>query len=1057
MFQRSKLSRIALAVAMSIGISTTALANGQSSSMRGVIEGPSGAPATGTTITAIHQPSGTIKEIEVNADGAYTARGLRVGGPYTIMIVSKEFESQVIENVYLELNKPFKLDAQLSAMSDVETITVTGTRDFFSNNGSSSVFGEEQLLKGNVFNRDLKDVVRLNPLAVVSTGDGGLELSIAGSNPKFNSLTIDGVAVNDTFGLNSSGYPSPRPPISLDAIEQVSVDFAPFNARASNFSGGNINVVTKSGTNEFTGTAFYENTVKSGDAKDTLSDPDEVLTTEVETEETNFGVSVGGPIIKDKLFFFVNYEEFEEDISFDYNLQDLAGSGHDVTNAEVDRFVGIMQNVYGLSDALGGNPPADADEKVLLKLDWNISPDHRADLTYSYQENTEARNFTERDDTVNLASNLWFRESETTLISGHIYSDWNDSLSTEASFAYKDFTQASNTSVPWGEINVQTETGSRAFIVAGQDENRHANQLENEELSIELHAVYLAGDVEYRFGVEYEDLYNFNIFGRDSAGTWTFDSLDEFENREVSRFEYANAFTGVINDIAYDVDSNRYAAYGEANFELYDDFMVTAGLRYERIGTDGSPRLNQSFLNTYGYENTENLDGLDILLPRVGFTYDIADDMTLRGGFGRFSGGTPLVWIANAYTRDGVTNVNAPSSATNAAIADPANVDFTQVPQSVQDSLVAGAGSTNTNNPNFEIPSEWRYQLGLEVMLDLPVIGDNIAWTTEFTYADKKDSAFWRDLSRRPVGEAADGRTIWESVYADPNLQGNWDLELTNVADGGRSIIWTTAFNKEWDNGFNVSTSYTNQNITEVNPGTSSTAESNFQFEVTQERNSPTEGTAYYEIEHRFMFNIGYNKEIIEGYNTSFNLFFERRSGRPFAWVLGSFRDDDFGDQAQFDDSDIYLPLIPTGADDPRFDFSQTFDDRSLTYEQLLPILQQAGLEGYAGEYVPKYAGRQPWLTTMDLSITQEVPGFMEGHKGLIYLNIDNFANLLNDDWGKTYDFRFPQQVLVDWDLNNAGQYVYSERFRGTNTDNYDQFRVEESTWRIKVGVRYSF
>lgn len=1054
MFQRSKLSQIALAVAMSIGISTTALANGQSSSMRGVIEGPSGAPASGTVITVIHQPSGTVKEVEVNADGAFTARGLRVGGPYTVMIVSKEFESQVIEDVYLELNTPLQLDTQLNSIQDVETITVTGTRDFFSNSGSSSVFGEDQITKGNVFNRDLKDIVRLNPLAVVSPN--GQDLSVAGSNPKFNSLTIDGVAVNDTFGLNSNGYPSPRPPISLDAVEQISIDFAPFNARASNFSGGNINVVTKSGTNEFSGGVFYEDTINSGAAEDdlTLADQGRVIVTDVDTQETSFGVNVGGPIIKDKLFFFVSYEEWEEDIAFDYNLQDLAGSGHRVSNAEADRFISIMQNVYGLTDSLGGNPPADMDEKTLVKLDWNINSDHRADLTYSYQENSEAQNFTDSSGTLDLASGLWFRDSETTLLTGHVYSDWNDSLSTEASFSYKDYTQASNTAVPWGEINVRASSGS---IVAGQDEARHANRLENEELTIELHAVYLSGDVEYRFGVEYEDLYNFNIFGRDSAGTWSFDSLDDFENRAPSRLEYANAFTGNINDIAYDVDSNRYAAYGEASFELFDDFMLTAGLRYERIGTDGSPRLNQNFVNTYGYANTENLDGADIFLPRVGFTYELNDEMTLRGGVGRFSGGQPLVWIANAYTRDGVTNVNAPSSATNAAIADPANVDFTTVPDSVRNSLVAGAGSTNTVDPNFDLPSDWRYQLGLDMTFDIPGVGDNFAWVTEFTYVDKKDSPFWRDLSRRAVGEAADGRTIWESVYTDPNLQDNWDLELTNVADGGRSIIWSTAMNKAWDNGFSFNASYTNQNITEVNPGTSSTAESNFQFEVTRERNSPTEGTAFYEIEHRFVLNLGYEREFIEGYETTVNLFFERRSGEPFSWVLGSFRNDSFGDQGQFDDSDVYLPYIPTGADDPFVDFSQTFDDGSLNYEQFMAIIQQAGLESYAGGYVPKYAGRQPWVTTMDLAITQEIPGFMEGHKGSIYLNIDNFANLLNDDWGKFYDFRFPQQILIDWGLNPQGQYVYSERFRGTNTSNFSQFNTEESAWRIKVGVRYTF
>ena len=1046
MLQRSKLSRIALAVAMSVGLSTAAMANtGQSSSIRGVIEGPTGSPAVGTTITMIHQPSGTVKEVEVNAEGAFTARGLRVGGPYTVMIVSKEFESQVIENVYLEMNQPLNLDTQLNAVQELETITVTGTRDFFSNNGGSSVFGEDQIMKGNTFNRDLKDIVRLNPLAVVSPD--GNELSVAGTNPKYNSLTIDGVGVSDTFGLNENGYPAQRPPISLDAVEQISVDYAPFNARAANFTGGNVNVVTKSGTNEFHGSFFYEDTVKSGDAEDKLTNPG--VDIPVDTDETTFGVTVGGPIIKDKLFFFASYEEWEEGVLFDYNLNDLSGSGHRVTNEEVDRFIGIMSNVYGLSDSLGGTPPNDMDKKTLVKLDWNISQDHRADLTYSFQDNTAARNYTDSDSTLDMASGLWFQASETTLLTGHLYSDWNDSFSTEASFSYKEYEQASNTAVSWGEINVRTDRGT---IVAGQDENRHANHLENEELKFGLHAVYLAGDVEYRFGVEYEDLSNFNIYGRDSAGTWSFDSLDDFENRMPARLEYASAYTGNINDIAYDVDSNKYAAYGEANFELLDGLMMTAGLRYERIGVDGTPRYNESFENTYGYPNTENQDGLDILLPRIGFTYDVNEEMTVRGGVGRYTGGTPLVWIANAYTRDGITNVNAPSSATNAAIADPDNVDFTTVPASVQDSLVAGAGSTNSIDPNFELPNDWRYQLAVDLTFDIPGIGDNFAWSTEFTYVDRKDSAFWVDLSREQIGTAADGRIIWGSVYDDPDRQGNWDLQMTNASDGGRSIIWSTSLYKEWDNGITLSTSYTNQNITEVNPGTSSTGESNFQYEVTENRNIPTVGRAYYEVEHRLVLNLSYEKEFFDGYDTTFNLFFERRSGKPFAWTLGSFRDNDLGDQGEFDDSDIYIPYIPGGADDPIFDF-----DNGLSYEEIMEIASQAGVAGYAGGYVPKYSGTQPWVTTMDLSINQEIPGFMDGHKATVYLNIDNFANLLNSDWGQVYDLRFPQQILMDWDLNDQGQYVYDERFGGTNTSNFDEFDVEASTWRIKVGVRYTF
>ena len=211
-------------------------------------------------------------------------------------------------------------------------------------------------------------------------------------------------------------------------------------------------------------------------------------------------------------------------------------------------------------------------------------------------------------------------------------------------------------------------------------------------------------------------------------------------------------------------------------------------------------------------------------------------------------------------------------------------------------------------------------------------------------------------------------------------------------------------------------------------------------------------GTAYYEIKHRFLVNLGYTHQFFEGYNTNVNLFFERRSGQPFSWVLGAYQDGGLGDQSEFDDSDVYLPYIPSGANDAAIDFSS-----GLSYDEIMAIAEQAGVAGSAGGYVSKYSSTQPWITTVDLAISQEIPGFVEGHKGRIYLNIDNFANLLNSDWGKVYDLSYPQQILFDYDINEAGQYVYSEAYGGTDTSNYNSFDEEQSTWRIKVGVKYSF
>ena len=1042
MNKKTQFSRIAIAVALSIGVATTAVAaTGQSSAMRGTVVGPQGNPAAGSSITIIHQPSGTVKEATVNENGVFSARGLRVGGPYMIVVESEKFQSRIIEDVYLELNDTFELDAALESASDIERVTVTGSRDFFSNNGSNSVFGESAIENMPTFNRDIKDIVRSNPLAVVSAD--GEELSIAGSNPKYNTFTVDGVGVNDTFGLQSNGYPTSRPPVSLDAISQVSVEFTPFSARAGKFGGGNVNVVTKSGTNDFHGTVFYEEVPFSGTAKDTKLYDTEY---DVDNEESSYGFTLGGPLIQDKLFFFGSYEKWEEEIDTGFNEDsysaDLVAAAQDVISA--------LSDTYGLEDSIAGAPEADEDEKYLIKLDWNINNNHRADFTYSYQENTSAQNYNDDSDTIRLTSNTWTLAQKNTYYTTHVYSDWSDNLQTEVSLSYKEFEQASLTASDWGEINIDTATGTDSgyTVVAGVDENRHANVLENEVWNFAVHATYLAGDIEYKFGTEIENTWNYNLYGRDSLGTWYFDDTEDFANQEISYFEYANAYTNDVEDLAYDVESTVYSFYGDATYELFPDFMVTAGLRYEYLTVEDSPQLNDNFNNTYGFTNTENLDGFDILLPRVSFNWEVNDDLTLRGGVGRFYGGMPLVWISNAYTNDGVTNDSVTFSSLDAD-----SVDFTTVPTEAQSALVQGAGSTASIDPDFELPSDWRYQIAADYTFDIPKLGDNFAWTNELTYVDRQNAAYWEDLSRIDNGNSTvDGRIIWDNVYDGTEYEDNYDIQLTNSDDGGRSILFTSALAKQWDNGLSLNASYTHQDITEVNPGTSSTAESNYQYEVTVNRNDPLVGTAYYEIKHRLVVNLGYTHQFFEGYNTNFNLFFERRSGQPFSWVLGSYQDDDLGDQSAFDDSDIYLPYIPSGANDSAVDF-----ENGLSYDEIMAIAEAAGVAGSAGGYVDKYSSTQPWITTVDLAISQEIPGFVEGHKGRIYLNIDNFANLLNDDWGKVYEMNYPQQILFDYDINEFGQYVYSEAYGGTDTSNYDTFDEEQSTWRIKVGVKYTF
>lgn len=1033
------MKKSALCLAISAGLSGYTFAQETTSSILGKITGPGGAPAAQTKIIIVHQPSGTVNEVLTNESGAYSVKGLRVGGPYQVTIDSNVFRDARLDDLYLQLGKTLRLDQQLQDET-LDEVIVIGAVVNSTTTGASSVFSEEDIRNTPAFNRDIKDIVRNNPMAIVDE-DGNL--SIAGSNPRYNSITVDGIGQNDDFGLNFGGYPSQRPPVSLDAVSQISVDNAPFTAKVGGFSGGLINVVTKSGTNEFHGSLFYE-----GMGNSFAGEPEGDGDTEL-GEESTFGVSVGGPLIQDKAFFFVSYENFTSSLAQLYGIGSGANSSN-VSAEDYERFTQILNNTYGYTDSIAGGTD-ETDEKLLMKFDINLADGHRMDFSYQVQDNEADRNSSEQAYRLRMASTFYTLKTETKTYVSHLFSDWTDAFSTEIGLSYKDLTTRSLTNSELGQVTVDVGTDE---IVFGRDRYRHANIADTSTLIFNFDGNYLLGDHTLKFGYQGERLRLYNLFGDSTAGVWSFDNLDDFEAKAPSFLSYRNAYTNNAEDLAYGIERFTHSLYAEDTWAVTSDVTLTFGLRYEQLATDDVPPENANFVNTYGYSNTENLDGLDIFLPRFSFNWDINDTMTLRGGVGRYSGGKPNVWTANSFTNDGITLVVAPTSATNAAIANPDNVDFTDVPQSVKDAMTPGTGSTNYIDPDYELESDWRFQLGWDQALNIPFVGDGFLWSTEFNYTKKENSSFWVDTSRVEAGRTADGgRIIYESIYPS-NFANNYDLMLTNSDEDGRSIVWTTNLKKDWDSGVSLFMSYTNQDITETNPGTSSTASSNYQYNVSVNRNEELVGTGYYEVEHRFLINLGYTAQWFGDNNTSFNLYYERRSGRPFSWTLGAFNDSDLGDQRDFNNSDVYLPYIPTGPDDPVIDWAGS----SLSYEQMAELIDAAGLAGYAGGYAPKYSSTQPWITDLDFSIQQEIPGFADGHKGMIYLTIDNLLNLIDSDKGQVRRMEFPQQILWDYDINpTTGQYQYDERFGGSVTSNWSEYIPEASTWRLKLGLRYSF
>jgi hypothetical protein len=1054
-----KIKHIALAVALAMG-SGAVLAD-TSSAIRGKITTPEGTAAAGTKIIITHVPSGTTREVVTNESGSFVASGLRVGGPYKVVVDSDTYSDETLDGIFLQLGDTFQINQALQSDS-VERIAVTGSAIAYSSSGSASYFGADDIANAPSLNRDIKDLVRNNPLVVVAPGPNA-ELSVAGTNPRFNSINVDGIAQNDDFGLNSNGYPTQRPPISMDAIEQLSIETSPFNAKASGFQGALIDAVTKSGTNETKGSVFYEfmNDGMAGTPTNELTGKEVKLDYDTKT----MGATLGGAVVQDKLFFFTAIEKFENESQPIWGpAGSSAGSVSNVTAANLAEVTRIAKEVYGIDAGSWDLAPAEDDEKLLIKLDWNMNDQHRSAFTYQYNKGNKTENTSSAATTLRLSSNWYNKEETLNNYAYKLYSDWTSDFSTQISATYMDVaTVQESFEKGIGDVVIRTAAPNAPFadIAIGSDSSRHSNDLAKKVFILGLDGDYLMDEHHFSFGYQLKRSDIFNLFLQSTKGSYQFDTIADFEARRAHVY-YKNALSLDPNDAAANFVRSEHAVYAQDEYALADDFTLTYGLRYERLTSDDVPLLNEQFVTRHGFANTENLDGIDILLPRVGFKWDATVDLTVRGGVGRFSGGQPTVWVSNSYSNPGVGVGETASNSTSSPIFE--NVDLSSVPQALRDQVASGSVASDVNfvDPNYELPSDWRAQLAADYVFSIPGLGDDFSWTTEYLYMKRQNESYWIDLTLEDykVGTTADGQ---RELYNVPsNLRR--DLMLTNTDLEGTSRIFNTSLFKDWNNGLTTNLSYTNQDIEDVHVSTSSTASSNFGNNVVINRNDAILGRSTFETEHRFVFNIGYEYEFFAGYPTNVNVFFERRSGRPVSYVINGSDIDGSGGplRSPFDsgrDTSVsprttnaaFLPYIPSSESDPAVRF---LNDAAKA--DFFARIKELGLDQYAGQYLPKGAGTSPWVSSMDLSIRQSIPGFVEGHTGTFYVTVNNMLNLINDDWGQVYATRFGTITLANFAIDPTTKQTVYAGVRASDKA-YEEFFAQESAYRIKVGVNYRF
>ncbi len=1063
-----------LAAVCLLAFSAPTFAQENTSSLRGNVTSSSGEAISGATITVRHLSTGTSKTTTSNGAGAFRLPALRVGGPYQVILGSASgYGQQTINDVFLELGEAYPLN--LVTQSDtVEEVIVSALRtDSRLAMGSSSLFDSENIAGNANVNRDFKNIIRQDPRVTIDLTNRNA-VSIAGTNNRFNSLTVDGVRQNDDFGLNSSGFPTQRSPISIDALEQVSVEIAPFDVSYGGFTGGTINAVTKSGTNEWDGSiAFFK-------ADDSLSG-DNINGEDIDIgdfEEETLSFTLSGPIIKDRLWFFVNYEDFSGTDTDPLEFGP-AGSGRsnvidEVTQADIDDVVRIANDVYGFNaGALPDSGTDITDEKLLIKLDFEINDQHS--LTATYQDVTGNDLVTQGNSTfsarLGLASNWYDRSEDLQSLSIQLFSSWSDALSTELKIASQERETGQNSlfGTDFAQMNIETAGGGTIRI--GPDIFRHANALTNDQLQIKFKGDYLRGNHQISFGVERDALDIFNLFAPTSEGEYDFDSIADFEARNASDFSYSNAFTNNKLDAGAAFEFAINSLYIQDIWDVSDRMTLSFGLRYDFYTSDDTPTLNPNFVARNGFSNTETLDGRDIIMPRFGFTYDFDDRTVFRGGVGLFSGGSPNVWISNSFSNDGQTIVTPDDSgAVNAACTDITssaaaltNVDGFIIPQAVQDCLFPGAGDVEATDPNFKIPSIWRFSLAAEREFDFgSFLGEGWNVTAEAIISRANDAVEWRELRRTQIGTAPDGRPI----YDRPS---NYDVILTNTGDG-TSDSFSLTLDKAWDTGlgnFDMFLAYTRSDVTDVNPSQSSTVSSNFGRPATFDRNGRVESRSDFEIKDRFNGSFGWQKDLFGNNITRVNLFFESRSGRPFSYTMREAEFDEavFGGDRTFarrDSQLLYVPLM----NDPNVIFAS--DAGALVNDAAVEanfnsFIAAAGLEGSRGQILGRNHGTTRGMTRVDMRIQQEI-GFGDlplfgKSKVDVYFDIENLGNLLNDEWGRVEQVSFPFNfTATDVSINANGQYVYSIRnddFSGA-IDPAREFTLP-SLYKIQLGFKVSF
>ena len=1071
-------------------VATPAFAQETTSSVRGDVVDQDGNPIAGATVVVTHVPSGTTSTQTTDSAGGFNAAGLRLGGPFSVRVTAEGYEAADQEIGFLTAGQAQRISVSLADAG--KTIIVSGSRTRSAitlGTGAATVLTARDIAGVSNINRDIRNLAARDPLVTLDATNNGA-ITIAGQNNRFNRFTVDGVAFGDPFGLESGGLVSSRGPVPLDAIGEFAVETAPVDIQQGFFQGGTINTQLKSGGNNFTflGAAFYQNDDLRGSRARELSRFGAF-------DSQVYVAQVTGPIIKDKLFFAVTYERTRDTVPADVQPSQLG-----ITQADLDLVDSVAQNTYNF-DTLGvASDIVESDDKLVTKLDWNVADGHRLTATYIWNENTSLAGQTgvgqinaigNGNPTFNLLSNNYTQGAKNHFGIIQSNNQWTDFFSTQLRVSYADYVRLQ---VPVGgnrdfgqflvcldPTNPLTGAGAAPGVCSpgqeriqfGPDISRQANELDSQSLAVEFQATLKLNNHTVKLIAERRRQDVRNLFAQRVSGAWLFDSIADYQAQRANELDIAVPLLGGIDTVTANFQNNSWTFGIMDTIDVTDNLTVVAGMRYDLFDTPDTPFFNQFFLERFGITNTATLNGRDLFQPRFGINWKPTDRLQLRGSAGLFGGGNPLVWISNNYSNPGPTlqrvrirrNANGTFSSPEQSVLGLTTAQLqtigaatlnnvtggTGVPQSLLDAVrQAGfAGSpTNALDPNFKPPSQWRFSGSADYEANLGPLGDGWNLGIDVIYSNVKNALEWTDLRSVEVGTLPDGRPRYNVL---PGAAGeNTDMLLTNTSFG-ESWNLVARFNKRWDSGFFLNGSYTFQDVTDQNPGTSSVAFSNYQNTAFSDPNFAAQGIANYQRDHQFRLVAGYDAELFGDNNTRVELFYNVRSGQRYSYTFNdptNGRSAVFGVNGRGSRGLIYVPDVSNATADPLVTYAPGFD-----FAAFQAFVQNSELADYQGQIAPKNIGKTPWVHKLDLSVRQEVP-FVFGGKIELLADVENVLNLLDKDWGTIRQVGFPYTSSLVNVACNTGctQYTYSS-FRAP----IEATQINGSLWGVRFGVRVAF